>query len=51
MSLDKVFEEYGRAVIALEIAQGQFNQTKQKLIEALKKEEEDAKVRGDKTPT
>lgn len=53
MPLDKLFEEYGKASIALEVAQGQYNLARKVLVEALKKEEEEevknAQVSDDKT--
>lgn len=48
MNLDKLYEKYGKASVALEIAQIYFNDTKNELAKALKEAKE--KVKEDVKP-
>jgi hypothetical protein len=45
MSLETLYSNYGKAAVALEIAQGKFNEAKKELAEALSK---GAEVEGNK---
>jgi hypothetical protein len=38
--MEKIYAEYGKASVALEIAQGRFNEIKKALVEALNKAKE-----------
>lgn len=40
MTLEELYAQYGKAAVNLEIAQGQFNEVKRQLAEALNKKEE-----------
>ena len=35
MTLEELYAQYGKAAVALEVAQGQFNEVKRKLAEAI----------------
>ena len=42
--MEELYADYGKAAVALEIAQGRFNEAKRKFAEALNKPKEEKKA-------